>query len=123
MAAFVAEFRHLSEYCESLEDMICDHLVCSVVSSSIQCHLLAEQILMSNAQPGLSDGNCREERKGPARTEAVPYKHCGTHSYTQTEANGAQDRHREPFSLVRREATTATMSFQDQRMSQTRILS
>ena len=50
-------------------------------------------------------------------TVFVPYEYCGTHGYTQTEGSGAQDGHREPLSSVRREAPTATMSFQDQRMS------
>ena len=48
MAAFLAELQQLSEYCEfgtTLEDMIHERLVCSVVNSSIQRRLLAEQSL------------------------------------------------------------------------------
>ena len=48
MAAFLAELQQLSEYCEfgtTLEDMIHDRLVCSVVNCSIQHRLLAEQSL------------------------------------------------------------------------------
>jgi len=45
VAAFVAELRQLSEFCEfgaTLEDMLRDRLVCGIASSAIQRRLLAE---------------------------------------------------------------------------------
>ena len=57
--------------------------------------------------------------QGPKQTTAV-------HTVTHKQGSGAQDGHGEPLSSVRREAPTATMSFQDQRMSrlqETRTLS
>ena len=45
VAIYVAELKHLSEHCEyaaTLNDMVCDHLVCGINDSHIQCRLLAE---------------------------------------------------------------------------------
>ena len=43
-----AELRHLIEFCEfgsTLVEMLCDHIVCSIGNSQIQCHLLSELAL------------------------------------------------------------------------------
>ena len=50
VATYIAELKCLSEHCEfagTLEDMLCDRLVCSINDSRIQCRLLAEPNLLT----------------------------------------------------------------------------
>ena len=45
IATYVSELRKLSEYCEygeTLEDMLCDRLVCGLAERRVQQRLLAE---------------------------------------------------------------------------------
>ena len=55
VAAFIAELWQLLEFCElgnTLEDMLCDRLVCGIANSSTQKRLLAEpELTLKKVQP------------------------------------------------------------------------
>ncbi len=79
VAAFVAELRQLSEFCEfgdSLEDMLRDRLVCGIASSSIQRRLLSETELTLVKALDLAQaiesadkmsGTCKDSDRYPAQ--------------------------------------------------------
>ena len=77
IAAFVADLRRLSEYCdfgESLAQMLRDRLVCRINDDQVQCRLLAEPNLtfekayeLAQAMQ-IADQDARELQGTPAAT-------------------------------------------------------
>ena len=98
-ATYVSELRKLSEYCEygeTLEDMLCDRLVCGLAERRVQQRLLAEGDLTFDKALKIAQAMELAERDARDLQQAGAHSRAGVHRLAQTPVASSQDKSTKP---------------------------
>ena len=99
IATYVSELRKLSEYCEygeTLEDMLCDRLVCGLAERRVQQRLLAEGDLTFDKALKIAQAMELAERDARDLQQAGAHSRAGVHRLAQTPVASRQEKSTKP---------------------------